>query len=77
MKIKKCYNGINPNKGCSMKGGVQIMGGKKLCTMTDGAAKRGLSADALVSCRLCGAMANDPSNVCDPVQYPEEGVLGD
>jgi hypothetical protein len=55
------------------------MGGNaiKLCNIKDSATVATLSRDALVSCRLCGAMANDPINVCDPVQYPEEGVLGD
>lgn len=49
----------------------------KICNITDKAKIRTLSANVLVSCTICGAMASDPANVCDPVQYPEEGVLGD
>ncbi len=51
--------------------------GGKICTLTDANLTRALSADAIVSCGVCGAKANDPANVCDPVQYPEPGALGD
>ena len=50
---------------------------EKICNSTDKAKILTLSANALVSRTICGAMASDPANVCDPVQYPEEGVLGD
>jgi hypothetical protein len=50
---------------------------EKICDISDRAKIRSLSANALVSCSRCGAMASDPANVCDPVQYPVEGVLGD
>ena len=50
---------------------------EKICAINDRVKVRSLSANALVSCSLCGAMASDPANVCDPVQYPEEGILGD
>ncbi|MBI2353787.1 MAG: hypothetical protein HYV06_01955 [Deltaproteobacteria bacterium] len=50
---------------------------EKICNITDAAKISSLSADALVTCGRCGAKAHDPANVCDPVQYPEAGVLGD
>jgi hypothetical protein len=50
---------------------------EKICNITDRAKIRTLSANALVSCSICGAMSSDPANVCDPVQYPEAGILGD
>ncbi|HXE97371.1 MAG TPA: hypothetical protein VN642_13255 [Dongiaceae bacterium] len=50
---------------------------EKLCAIHDRARVKALSANAIVSCSICGAMAGDPANVCDPVQYPVDGVLGD
>lgn len=52
-------------------------GREKICNITNSAMARDLSKNALVSCSKCGAMASDPANVCDPVSYPVEGVLGD
>ncbi len=57
-----------------MRGGTKS---RVICNLTDASEKRALSANAMFSCGKCGAMAHDPSNVCDPVQYPEEGILGD
>lgn len=50
---------------------------EKLCNITDSAKLRNLSANDLLSCSMCGAMASDAENVCDPVQYSVEGVLDD
>lgn len=54
-----------------------LSGSDKICNITDKALVNKLSKDALVTCGMCGAKAHDPANVCDPVQYPEAGVLGD
>ena len=54
-----------------------ISGSDKICNITDKVQISKLSKDALVSCRLCGAKAHDPANVCDPVQYPDAGALGE
>ena len=48
-----------------------------LCTIKDASHARALSQNALVSCGRCGAQASDPANVCDPVQLPVAGQLGD
>jgi hypothetical protein len=52
-------------------------GGTKICNVTNKSERSSMSAHAMVSCGRCGAMAHDPTNVCDPVQYPIEGTLGD
>ena len=50
---------------------------RKVCNIDD-VAEAGLLADhASVVCDRCGANANDPANVCDPVQIPFSGMLGD
>ena len=45
---------------------------EKLCNITDASTAASLSEHSLVTCGKCGATADDPANVCDPVQlsYP-------
>jgi hypothetical protein len=50
---------------------------EKICNLTDAAQTRILASNATVTCGKCGAKANDPANVCDPVQFPEAGMYGD
>jgi hypothetical protein len=50
---------------------------EKICNIRDASHSRALSRDASVTCGMCGAQANDPANVCDPVQLPTAGQLGD
>lgn len=52
-------------------------GNEKICNITDPTMVSAMSAEALVTCRKCGAKAHDPASVCDPVQFPVAGVLGD
>ena len=52
-------------------------GHDKICFVDNVDQVRSLSADATVSCAKCGAKAHDPADVCDPVQLPEVGTLGD
>jgi hypothetical protein len=52
-------------------------GNDKICFIDDASRVSSLSADATVSCGRCGAKAHDLANVCDPVQIPEAGWLGD
>ena len=57
-----------------------MRGGKwndKICTINDVGQVRSLSAHAMVTCGRCGAKANDPANVCDAVQIPDAGMMGD
>jgi len=54
-----------------------LSGNEKICNLTDMAAIRALSSEAFVTCGKCGAKAHDPANVCDPVQFPDAGALGD
>ena len=49
----------------------------KICNIEDASRAKELAAHATVTCARCGAKAGDPANVCDPVQYPEAGHLGD
>lgn len=49
----------------------------KICAITDSAEIGTLSVNALAKCSRCGAASNDPSSLCDPVQLPEAGQLGD
>lgn len=46
------------------------MTGKRelLCTIEDATQARALSQHAQVACRKCGAQADNPANVCDPVK---------
>jgi len=50
---------------------------EKICNIKDASHARTLSRDASVTCGVCGAQANDPASVCDPVQLPTAGQLGD
>ena len=50
---------------------------EKICNIENTAQLSSLTASATVTCGRCGAKANDPANVCDPVQYPDAGTLGD
>lgn len=50
---------------------------RKLCNIDDVAEVGVLAGHASVACSRCGAKANDPANVCDPVQIPYAGMLGD
>lgn len=52
-------------------------GNEKICNITDPTKVSAMSVEALVTCRKCGAKAHDPASVCDPVQFPVAGVLGD
>lgn len=49
----------------------------KLCNMSNVTQIHTLSEHPTVSCGLCGAKAHDPGNVCDPVQLPDIGHVGD
>lgn len=49
----------------------------KICFIDDASEVRSLADHATVTCGRCGAKANDPANVCDPVQIPDAGTLGD
>lgn len=49
----------------------------KICNVEDASQVRSLSAHATVTCGRCGVKAHDPANVCDPVQIPDAGTLGD
>lgn len=50
---------------------------EKICNINDATQLRSLAEHATVTCGRCGAKANDPANVCDPVQFPDAGTLGD
>jgi hypothetical protein len=57
------------------------MGGErwndKICNIEDASQVRTLSQEATVTCGLCGAKAHEPANVCDPVQIPDAGQVGE
>lgn len=53
------------------------IGREKVCNISDDTTIHSLAKDATVTCGRCGMKANDPVNVCDPVQIPEAGWLGD
>lgn len=38
---------------------------------------KSLSLNATVECENCGALANDPQNVCSPRQLPDIAWMGD
>jgi len=57
-----------------MRGGNRDV---KLCNVRDEEHLGVLSQNATVTCGLCGAKSHDPENVCDPVQIPHAGMLGD
>jgi hypothetical protein len=50
---------------------------EKICNIEDTAELNSLTAAATVTCGRCGAKANDPANVCDPVQFPDADTFGD
>lgn len=50
---------------------------EKICNIEDASQLRSLAEHATVTCGRCGAKANDPASVCDPVQFPDAGTLGD
>lgn len=49
----------------------------KLCNMTDVTDIHTLSEHPTFSCGRCGAKAHTAGSVCDPVQLPEAGHMGD
>ncbi|MCM2357524.1 MAG: hypothetical protein NDI77_05200 [Geobacteraceae bacterium] len=49
----------------------------KICNIDDASQVRSLTEQATVTCGRCGVKAHDPANVCDPVQFPDAGTLGD
>jgi hypothetical protein len=50
---------------------------RKICNIDD-VAELGVLADhASVVCDRCGAKAHNAADVCDPVQIPYAGMLGD
>ena len=46
--------------------------GGKICAIEDENFRSSLEAHATVQCGRCGATANDPAALCDPVQYSGE-----
>jgi hypothetical protein len=50
---------------------------EKICYVDDASQVSSLAREATVTCGRCGAKAHDPANVCDPVQIPDAGMLGD
>ena len=48
----------------------------KICAVDD-ASRAALSNKATVTCARCGAKGHEPANVCDPVQIPDAGFMGD
>jgi hypothetical protein len=50
---------------------------EKICNIEDTAQLSSLTSNAAVTCGRCGAKANDPASVCDPVQFPDAGTFGD
>ncbi|BDV44598.1 hypothetical protein GURASL_35210 [Geotalea uraniireducens] len=51
-----------------------------MCSLSaagDMATIRKLQTKPTVECGNCGAKANDPANVCDPVELPDIAWLGD
>lgn len=49
----------------------------KICNIEDTSKARLLAKEATVTCGRCGAKAHEPANVCDPVQIPDAGMLGE
>ena len=49
----------------------------KICNIENADTVQSMARAAFVTCGKCGAKANDPANVCDPVQLPEPGMYGD
>ncbi|RNC71340.1 MAG: hypothetical protein ED859_04085 [Desulfuromonadales bacterium] len=48
-----------------------------LCAIGDTERAHSLAEHARVMCGRCGAKSHDVANVCDPVQFPSLGTLGD
>jgi hypothetical protein len=44
----------------------------KICAIEDENLRSSLESDATVQCGRCGATANDPAALCDPVEYHEQ-----
>ncbi len=51
--------------------------GARICELNDVNEIRAFSANPTAMCRRCGAKAHEPGSLCDPVQIPEAGWLGD
>ncbi|KAF0219464.1 MAG: hypothetical protein FD174_1924 [Geobacteraceae bacterium] len=49
----------------------------KMCALDDVSRAHSLAEKPSVVCGRCGAKAHEPVNVCDPVQMPEAGYMGD
>jgi len=49
----------------------------KMCALDDVSTVHSLAENPSVVCGRCGAKAHEPVNVCDPVQIPEAGYMGD
>jgi hypothetical protein len=50
---------------------------EKICNIDDTTQVHSLAKEATVTCGRCGAKAHEAANVCDPVQVPDAGWLGD
>lgn len=48
-----------------------------LCNIEDAQTIHCLTANATVACSRCGVKAHNPADVCDPVQLPAQGMVGD
>ncbi|TWJ32444.1 hypothetical protein [Geobacter argillaceus] len=51
--------------------------GARICELTDANEIRSFATNPTAMCRRCGAKAHESSSLCDPVQIPEAGWLGD
>ena len=48
-----------------------------LCNIEDAQTIHCLTTNATVACSRCGVKAHNPADVCEPVQLPAQGMVGD